>query len=66
MKQTAVDWLIDMVEDNIGLIPTHIIEKAKEMEKEQIREAFAVGKWDAKDLDIDSNKYYQETYEKDA
>ena len=38
MKQTAVDWLVDQVEDFIGLIPTDIIEKAKEMEKQQIIE----------------------------
>jgi hypothetical protein len=35
MKQTAVEWLIDQVEDFIGLIPVDIIEKAKAMEKEQ-------------------------------
>jgi hypothetical protein len=34
-QQTAVEWLIDQVEDYIGLIPTDIIEQAKEMEKEQ-------------------------------
>jgi hypothetical protein len=36
VKQTAVEWLIDQVEDYIGLIPTDIIEQAKEMEKEQM------------------------------
>ena len=34
-QQTAVEWLINQVEDYIGLIPTDIIEQAKEMEKEQ-------------------------------
>jgi len=34
-KQTAVEWLIDQVEDFIGLIPKDIIEQAKEMDKEQ-------------------------------
>ena len=34
-KQTAVEWLINQVEDYIGLIPTDIIEQAKEMEKKQ-------------------------------
>jgi len=38
MKQTAVEWLIDQVEDFIGLIPVDIIEKAKAMEKEQMNE----------------------------
>jgi hypothetical protein len=34
-KQKAVEWLIDQVEDFIGLIPKDIIEQAKEMEKQQ-------------------------------
>ena len=38
-KQTAVDWLIDQVEDYIGLIPTDIINQAKAMERQQIEEA---------------------------
>jgi hypothetical protein len=35
-KQTAVEWLIDQVEDFIGLISVDIIEQAKEMEKQQL------------------------------
>ena len=31
---TAVNWLIDQVEDYIGLIPIDIIEQAKEMERQ--------------------------------
>jgi hypothetical protein len=38
-KQTAVEWLINQVEDYIGLIPTDIIKQAKEMEKQQIIDA---------------------------
>jgi len=34
-KLTAIEWLIDQVEDYLGDIPTDIIEQAKEMEKEQ-------------------------------
>jgi hypothetical protein len=34
-QQTAVEWLINQVEDYIGLIPTDIIEQALAMEKEQ-------------------------------
>ena len=34
-QQTAIEWLIEKVEDFIGLIPTDIIEKAKEIDKEQ-------------------------------
>jgi hypothetical protein len=36
IKQTAVEWLADQVEDYIGLIPTDIIKEAKEMEKQQM------------------------------
>ena len=71
MKQTAVDWLVDQVENfncmKLGLIPSDIIEEAKQMEKEQIIIArqdgldngFSNGSWD-------SNLYYKETYEKDG
>jgi len=34
-KLTAIEWLIDQVEDYLGDIPTDIIEQAKEMEKAQ-------------------------------
>jgi hypothetical protein len=34
-RQTAVEWLVDKVEDFIGLIPIDIIEQAKQMEKEE-------------------------------
>jgi hypothetical protein len=34
-QQTAVEWLVDQVEDFIGLIPIDIIQQAKEMEKQQ-------------------------------
>lgn len=35
-KETAVEWLIDQVEDYIGLIPVDIIDQAKVMEKEEL------------------------------
>jgi hypothetical protein len=40
MKQTAVDWLIGQLYAPCRGIPSHIIEQAKEMEKEQIINAF--------------------------
>ena len=68
MKETAVEWLVDQVEK---LIPTGnqiiigiILEKAKQMEKQQILDAYKLGKWDARFRDIDSNKFYEETYGK--
>jgi hypothetical protein len=61
-QQTAVEWLIDQVEDFIGLIPVDIIEKAKAMEKEQIKDA-----WIATDNELQrlaAEQYYNETYNK--
>lgn len=73
MKQTAVDWLVDQIENyncmKIGLIPSDIIEKANEIEKEQIKEAHLNGQseWDIKSLgDIQkklSEEYYNQTYQ---
>jgi hypothetical protein len=42
-KQTAVEWLIEEINKNIGWIPIPMQEKAKEMEKEQITEAYNKG-----------------------
>jgi hypothetical protein len=59
-KQTAVEWLIDQVEDFIGLIPVDIIEQAKAMEKEQIEDAYdqmrCIGNYE------NGKQYYNETY----
>ena len=62
-QQTAVEWLVDKVEDFIGLIPIDIIEQAKEMEKEQIMNAFDIRKIDiAFDKKTTSEQYYTQTY----
>ena len=59
MKQTAVDWLVNEVANFIGFIPTDIIEKAKQMEKEQIEEAFLDG---YKSHPYLAEQYYKENY----
>jgi hypothetical protein len=59
MKQTAVDWLIDKVEEHFCLLPVDLIEQAKEMEKEQIVDA--KNSWFQDDRD--GEDYYKETYE---
>ena len=44
MKQTATDWLIDVLSKNFGIaISDNIIEQAKELEKQQIRDAYFMG-----------------------
>lgn len=70
-KQTAVEWLVEQLTPSISLQQKHIDdlkEQAKEMEQEQIQDAYYVGdkngcgcydyctKEDAKD-------YYNENYE---
>jgi hypothetical protein len=63
MKQTAVEWLVDQVEDFIGLIPVDIIEQAKEMEKEQIIEAHNCGYSEGIYQSCESGEeYYNETF----
>lgn len=75
-KQTAVEWLVDYLKNTKELyfirqdlnineqnILNDIIEQAKEMEKEQIKDAYFIG-----GHDIQNNRYrgmheyYNETY----
>lgn len=67
MKQTAVDYLFE----KLWTFPRdkwvwqHYLEKAKEMEKEQIKEAYQIIDLDIQHIDvgeINSEQYYQETY----
>jgi hypothetical protein len=70
-KQTAVEWMIDkMINKQNGtfdgfpvLSLDEIFEQAKEMEKEQIMEAYNEGnKYNGWALKHESEKYYNETY----
>lgn len=72
MKETAVEWLVEVVA-KMGYVSTEILEQAKEMEKEQIIDAYSTGADDeyehhvnlsVKREDIDCEKYYNETYGK--
>ncbi len=64
-KQTAVEWLIEELNDN-GFshldLATDIIEQAKEIEKEQIRQAYNDGK--AAVIHIEQNMSLEEYYDK--
>jgi hypothetical protein len=68
-KQTAVEWLWN--ESQSRELQASDFEKALEMEKEQIEDAFLDGKWDWKEhikdgkLSKDIAQYYNETYKKD-
>ena len=66
--QTSIEWLIDKVEDFIGLIPVDILEQAKEMHKQEIEDAinsisvecdhYDEHKWNYEN----GEQYYQETF----
>ena len=77
MKQTAVEWLIGELKkyDSAGLkdqsnyvieMPTHILteleEQAKEMEKQQIIDAFNVGFKDRGLSFLQGEQYYNKTF----
>lgn len=67
MKQTAVEWLLEELNDN-GFshldLATDIIKQAKQMEKENIKQAYNDGK--AAVINIKNNmsleQYYNETF----
>jgi hypothetical protein len=69
-KQTAVEWIQQQVKQQ-GITHyfslTEILERAKEMEKEQIMQAYNDGKFSI--INIEKNKsleqYYNETYKKE-
>ena len=65
MKQTAVEWLLEELNDN-GFshldLATDIIKQAKEMEKENIKQAYNDGK--AAVIHIENNMSLEEYYNK--
>ena len=69
MKQTAIDWLVEQFEVShsyINEIFKESIEQAKEMEKEQIIDAYKEGCFDSildESTDkVRSEQYYNEKY----
>jgi phosphoenolpyruvate synthase/pyruvate phosphate dikinase len=67
MKQTAIEWLYETLwkQTNFSL-PNNILEKAKEMEKQQIMNAV----YDSMGTNFDANMgraklYYDTTFKKD-
>jgi hypothetical protein len=68
-KQTAVEWIQHQVKQQ-GITHyfslTEILEQAKEMEKEQIVDAFGEGnKYNGWALKHELEEYYNETYKKE-
>jgi hypothetical protein len=72
-KQTAVEWLeeqfIWMIEDGVDWFDAfHSVmsklEQAKQMEKEQIKEAFKYGEMPVLFINFNAEQYYNKTYNK--
>ena len=62
-QQTAVDYLIEQLQAPCRGIPSHIIEQAKAMEKEQIMKAAKVILFASTGPgDTAAEQYYNETY----
>ena len=63
-KQTAVQWLYEELWKQTDFsLPSNILEKAKEMEKQQIIKAHNVGSmWGFEDVLEEGEKYYNETF----
>lgn len=67
MKHTAVEWLDKQLLNQGRILPEHF-EKAKQMEKEQIEDAFDSGRNNGtieNDMyDLSPDQYYKEKYGK--
>lgn len=68
-KQTAIEWLVKTINYQIDYIPIKhwdsirdIIQEAKEMEKEQIQDAYWDGGQDIPLTEERCEQYYNETY----
>ena len=67
MKQTAVEWLSEQIFNDVDLkdlILKLAIQQAKEMEKEQIKDAYSFGIQD--EYVIGSQRYYNETFKQQS
>jgi hypothetical protein len=59
-QQTAVEWLVEKLDQNFDYVADTIIQQAKEMEKQQIKDAYKFGISD--EYGIGSEQYYNETF----
>ena len=70
-KQTAVEWLVEKLDQNFDYVADTLIEQAKEMEKQQIIDAYQKGLYNGSTNwgygnDVTSEQYYNETFNKPA
>jgi len=67
MKQTAVEWLIEQCPRIETIVAYNILEQAKQMEKEQIIDAFDNGIYvGVYAVDTYGEQYYDQTYNQDS
>lgn len=64
-QQTAVEWLVEFIQDHLIIIDKKIIDKAKQMEKEQIINAHNQSWHDKMNPYKTADRYYQETFTND-
>jgi len=63
MKQTAVEWLVENVIISAPLNwDTTILQQAKEMEREQIIDAYYQGDADSDNIHVYAEQYYNDTF----
>jgi len=61
-KQTALDWFIYQITQN-NMLAIDAISLAKELEKQQIKDAYMQGEWND-GMNGDAEQYYNETFKK--
>lgn len=65
-KQTAIDWFQDqillIIEGKCELSEMEMFTKAKQIEKQQIIDAYANNGWDTDEDRADGKKYYTRIY----
>ena len=59
MKQTAVEWLVEQMKLDELFNADYFIDQAKEMEKEEIENAFNYGQFD---LGMEADEYYNQSF----
>ena len=66
-KETATEWLFKQLweEPKDKFTWNAILDKAKEMEKEQIIQAYYQNGWNDNDNEHNAEQYYNETYKQD-
>jgi hypothetical protein len=61
-KQTALDWFIYQITKN-NMLAIDALALAKELEKQQIKEAYEQGEWND-GMNGDAEEYYNQTFKK--